>query len=237
MCCRWVGACWVRQGARYVLLCARGHTAAGAANKGRETRGGQLGGRVYMFSSGCGCWLGKWHWGASHSDGGGLWLCTCLGATQTLSHPTASLPCFTVLQCVLLLWLAHLPRHSPPLWSAAGSLADLTLSLLLSPSLSSFGDPNFSSSLSCWAATSTSHTHLGWCRGFWLLKSWQGWIALQFPFHHPPPCIGQKPFFFFFCKSQGGTSWERGYITCRPRVPRAGLANEKGVEGYNSQKN
>ena len=142
MCCRWVGACWVRQGARYVLLCARGHTAAGAANKGRETRGGQLGGRVYMFSSGCGCWLGKWHWGASHSDGGGLWLCTCLGATQTLSHPTASLPCFTVLQCVLLLRLTHLPRHLTPLLSAAGCPADLPLSSLSHPPSAPSSDPH-----------------------------------------------------------------------------------------------
>jgi hypothetical protein len=107
--------------------------------------------------------------------------------TRTLSHSFPSLACFSVLQCVLLLGLAHLPRPCPPLWSAAGSLADLTLSLLLSPSLSSFSAPGFSLSLSCWAATSASHTLLNWCRGFWLLKSWQGWIALQFSFHHPPP--------------------------------------------------
>ena len=106
----------------------------------RQGKGNQR--RVRVFSSVLVCWLGKWHWGASHSDGGGLWLCTCLGATQTLSHPTASLPCFTVLQCVLLLRLTHLPRHLTPLLSAAGCPADLPLSSLSHPPSAPSSDPH-----------------------------------------------------------------------------------------------
>ena len=63
-------------------------------------------------------------------------------ATRTLSHPTASLACFTVLQCVLLLGLAHLPRHLPPLWSAAFFPADLTISLLPHPPPAPSATPN-----------------------------------------------------------------------------------------------
>ncbi len=48
-----------------------------------------------------------------------------------------------------------------------------------------YQDPGFSSSLSCWRASSTSHTLPLWCTGFWLLKSWQNWIALQLPAHEP----------------------------------------------------
>ncbi len=84
---------------------------------------------VIVFSSGLGCWSGNWHWGASHSGSGGLWLCTHLGATRTLSHSSPSLPCFTVLQCVLLLGLTHLPHSLSPPWSAAGFPADFTLPL------------------------------------------------------------------------------------------------------------
>jgi hypothetical protein len=162
-----------------------------------ERRGGYSWWRVCVFSSGLGCWSGKWHWGASYAVGSGIGLCTCLGATRTPSSPSPSLLCFPPLQCVLLQGLTHLLRHSPPIWSAAGSLADLTLSLLLSPSLSSFSAPGFSSSLSCWAATSTSHTLLNWCRGFWLLKSWQGWIARQGSYSGNWKLFGNFFHFFF----------------------------------------
>ena len=107
-----------------------------------ERRGEHLGARVCVQLAGLGCWSGKWHWGASYAGSGGIGLCTRLGATQTLFHASPSLPCFTDLQCVLLLGLKHLLLHLTPLWSAARFPADLPLSLLPHTSSAPSATPN-----------------------------------------------------------------------------------------------
>ena len=130
-------ACWGRRGAR-VLLCVRGHAAAGAANKGSE-QGRATGSRVCV-QLGLGCCQG--------TGIGELRIlvvvvldCVLVWGNTKFSHSSPFLLCFNVLQCVLLLGLAHLPQHLPPLCSAARSPAGLPLSLLSHPPSSSSATP------------------------------------------------------------------------------------------------
>ena len=118
----------------------RSCTCSGWSSEQRQRGGEGNWGGVYVFSSGCGCCQGTGI-GELRILVVVVFGCVLVWGNTKFSHSSPFLLCFNVLQCVLLLGLAHLPQHLPPLCSAARSPAGRPLSLLSHPPSSSSATP------------------------------------------------------------------------------------------------